>query len=54
MRPEVVNFLELWIADELLCKTASAETAAQVLARIEQCLYDPDVSQVVRKHSGKA
>lgn len=65
---EAVSFLESWIADELLCKAPSGENEAEIIRRfiadvraaglnsdeLDQALLDPDISNIVKKHSSTA
>ena len=61
-----INFLEEWIAWELLCEAPSGEAAGAVLARFEadgrarglsddeltEALRDPDIPKIIAKHAG--
>jgi hypothetical protein len=67
MRQGATNFLEEWIADELLCKAPSGESEAELRARfsaeaisaglsreeVEQGLSDPAMASIGYKHRGK-
>ncbi|MDP9422595.1 MAG: hypothetical protein M3Q19_07155 [Pseudomonadota bacterium] len=66
MRQAAVNFINDWIAIELLVKAPSGENDAKVRAKLiadaeaagldddeaKACLADPDVAKVVAKHQG--
>lgn len=68
MRQHAINYLETWIADELLSKAPTGEGEEAVFARfssealsaglshgeITQGLVDPDMANIVRKHRGEA
>jgi hypothetical protein len=62
-----IDFLESWIAWELLCEAPSGEAAGAVIARFEadarasglsddelaESLRDPDVVEIIAKHAGE-
>ncbi|HEX8384182.1 MAG TPA: hypothetical protein VF592_12495 [Sphingomonas sp.] len=68
MRQKATNFVEEWIADELLCKAPTGEAEAELLVRFsaeaisaglsheeaEWGLSDPDMASIIRKHHGHA
>lgn len=63
---KAVNFLEQWLAEELLVRASTGEAEAEVLARfdaearaaglseveVKEALRDPDIPNVVAKHGG--
>ena len=68
MRQQAVDFLEEWVAVELLCVRASGESEAEVRARfvaeasaagltpaeMDECLADADMPKIFQKHSSAA